>query len=359
MTVESPAPSVRSYFESLQVLRAVAAIMVVIAHVLHEVGVTAVKMGDVFPQWAHETYPYGAGVHIFFVLSGFLMVYTAQKLFGEKGAWAIFLKKRIIRIVPLYWFYTSVMVIVMLVLPSAFDTARLDLSHVVQSYLFIPHERPSVGIRPLLSLGWTLNLEMFFYVVFALFLFLSRKSLIILMAVLFTGLVVANVTSFIPREMKILIFWSNPIILEFVAGMIFAHLYIKGFRFPFIVMPLGLLACALIFFFLPTIPAPSGFSDSFIPKFLIGVIAVGVVVLSDKAAEMRMPWVLKEMGNSSYTLYLAHPFFIGAVALIAMKLNLSLWMHVCLSICTCVIGSYVAYRLIEKPMLNFLQRKKI
>jgi len=357
MTVETPSQSVRDYFENLQVLRAVSAILVMLTHILHEISMTATKMGKDAPTWAADHFPYGVGVDIFFILSGFLMVYTSQNIFGQKGAWKAFLKKRFIRIVPLYWFYTSVMVIALFLFPRVFDTAIFDWKHITQSYLFIPHERPSGGIRPVLSLGWTLNLEMFFYGMFAMFLFLSRRHLTLLIAILFLGLSCANILGFINSNNAVLFFWSNPIIMEFAFGMIIAHLYIQGYRLPFIAAPIGILVCAMIFFFVPTLPLLNSLADNFIPKFLIAVIAVCVLTLSKNARQMRMPKLLKELGNSSYTLYLAHPFFIGAVALIVIFMDLSVWMHLFLSVFVCIMGSYLAYMFIEKPMLKFFTGK--
>jgi peptidoglycan/LPS O-acetylase OafA/YrhL len=357
MTIETPSQPVRDYFENLQVLRAVAAILVMLTHILHEVNVTAIKVGEAAPSWAADHFPYGVGVHIFFVLSGFLMVYTSQNLYGQKGAWKTFLKKRFVRIVPLYWFYTSAMVMVLLLLPSAFDTAVFDWAHIVQSYLFIPHERPAGGIHPVLSLGWTLNLEMFFYVLFAVFLFLSRQYLTLVVSILLIGLACANILGLTHNMGSALSFWSSPIIIEFAIGMIFAHLYMLGYRLSFFMFPIGVLTCILIFFSVPMWPTVNDFINEFLPKLLIAVIIVGVLTLSKNVGKIRMPLILKELGDSSYTLYLAHPFFIGAVALIVMFLDLSVWIHLFLSFFTCVFGSYVAYRVIEKPMLKFFAGK--
>jgi len=46
------------------------------------------------------------GVDLFFVISGFIMVYTSEPLFGQKTSAATFFVRRVVRIVPLYWMIT-------------------------------------------------------------------------------------------------------------------------------------------------------------------------------------------------------------------------------------------------------------
>jgi peptidoglycan/LPS O-acetylase OafA/YrhL len=97
------------------------------------------------------------GVDIFFVISGFVMVYSSERLFGQPGAPITFFARRLARIVPLFWAATTILVWV--VVPYASTKAVLG------SLFFGPHI-PSEA--PLLLVGWTLIFEMFFYVVFAI-----------------------------------------------------------------------------------------------------------------------------------------------------------------------------------------------
>ena len=59
-----------------------------------------------------------AGVDLFFVISGFIMVYTTHGSFGQPGASASFLRRRVIRIVPIYWLYTNVTVLLLAFAPA-------------------------------------------------------------------------------------------------------------------------------------------------------------------------------------------------------------------------------------------------
>jgi exopolysaccharide production protein ExoZ len=353
MSIETPSSKI--YFEPLQGLRAFAAIIVMIGHIKHEILMVSAKLGQDAPSWTLLKLPYNAGVDIFFVLSGFLMIYTSQNLYGQRRAWFTFLKKRFQRIVPLYWFYTTLMIIVMMVLPHAFDTAQASISHFIQSYLFIPHERPAGGLKPVLSLGWTLNYEMFFYVVFACLLFLSRHSLMAIMMPLFIALATAHY--FLPETMSMPYFWTRPIILEFVIGMMIANIYLSNLRFSQImVFPLIGIA-VLAFFFMPYSTTIMDLDIYRLPNMAMAVLLISGLTLCKGTDKWKIPQWLKALGDSSYTLYLAHPFGVGICALIVTRFNLGQGTHFVLSFLTCVLGSYIAYYLIEKNITGYFKGK--
>ena len=71
-----------------------------------------------------------------------------------------------VRIVPLYFSMTVLITIVALIKPEWFRSIVVSDEAFMKSILFIPYRIQNSG--PLLSLGWTLNYEMFFYLVTAL-----------------------------------------------------------------------------------------------------------------------------------------------------------------------------------------------
>src|SRR5690606_35064881 len=108
-----------------------------------------------------KLFPGDFGVDLFFVISGFIMVHVSRNQFARPGAPLDFVRRRLVRIVPLYWTMTTLMVAVVLLLPQSVDTATADPRQWIASYLFIPFERASDGMmRPVLGLGWSLNYEM-------------------------------------------------------------------------------------------------------------------------------------------------------------------------------------------------------
>lgn len=152
-------------YASLQILRAVAAWMVVYNHYMY-----------MFFNFQSETVfgyffsPYGSfGVDIFFVLSGFVMYNSTRntKITGRS-----FFAQRVFRIVPAYWLYTLLMVVFLKLLPTDFSYTSYNARSLLLSILFYPNHNPSgMGEFPLNTVGWTLNFEMIFYLFLAVSLF--------------------------------------------------------------------------------------------------------------------------------------------------------------------------------------------
>ncbi len=104
---------------SIQALRAVAALMVLVFHLCQEL----TKLGADLPA---TTFIIGtAGVDLFFVISGFVMVYSSERLFGQPRASIQFLARRVVRIVPLYWIATTAMVLLL----APFASTKAALPH--------------------------------------------------------------------------------------------------------------------------------------------------------------------------------------------------------------------------------------
>ena len=143
---------------AIQYLRGIAALMVVVVHI--PVQLSRMGFNGDWPEFLN------IGVDIFFVISGFIMWTTT---FDGRVGVAQFLSRRLVRIAPLYWALTSITVLVMLAAPTLVQSGKLDLQHVITSYLFVASQHPVTQLmEPILVPGWTLNYEMFFYVVFAL-----------------------------------------------------------------------------------------------------------------------------------------------------------------------------------------------
>ena len=132
-----------------------------------------------------------AGVDLFFVISGFVMVYASKSLFAQRGAPRIFFLRRLARIVPLYWAVTAAIVGYLLVVHGMAVLMTLHSpGSLVASFLFYPYPRPDGLAVPVHALGWTLNYEMFFYVLFAVAIVLPRRAAVMAVTALFVTLVV-------------------------------------------------------------------------------------------------------------------------------------------------------------------------
>jgi len=167
----------KNEFYGIQVLRGVAAFLVVVAHVgiaLRYYGFVEIPISD-----------FGAsGVHIFFVISGFVMMVTTRSNWRDDGSWYRFVVKRIKRIVPLYWILTTAKIVIAACLPAALRAKTITPSNAFLSYLFIPSYNAVHVVSPVISAGWTLCYEMCFYFLFAGVLLLRKNPLYYVSALL-------------------------------------------------------------------------------------------------------------------------------------------------------------------------------
>lgn len=296
---------------SVQALRAFAALSVAILHVLHDA--SPLDPTGLIQRW-HDALPWESGVDLFFLISGFVMVYASADLFGRRGSPATFMARRVIRIVPLYWAATTLFIVVALASPGSVSQADLSLSHVVMSYSFLPSVRPDGSIQPIYSLGWTLNYEMFFYLVFAACIALPRRRALAAVA-LFLGSAVA-LHPLVPPQATVLVFWTDARLLEFLLGMAVAVVAAKGVAFP---SPIRA-ALALIALTLLIAMHRSGVGgDPMTTGAPLSLLLAAAVL----GRPVRVPGALLLLGDASYSLYLVHPFAMRPVGLIWHHLHLT------------------------------------
>ncbi len=294
--------------ETIQILRAFAVIFVVVSHAMHEL---ANQLSSSVVQINEKRFPGDFGVDLFFVVSGFIMVYVSRDAFARPGAAVDFLRRRVIRIVPLYWLMTTLMIAVVILLPHRVNTATSDIGQWLASYFFIPYARSSDGlIRPVLGLGWSLQYEMLFYLLFAIGLTMPmRRALPAILALILACFAVGQMFF---GQATIFRFLSHPIQFEFAAGVLIGWAYVRGLRLPrwlcaaFAVAGLVLLVVA---------PAFDDMVDRTrhlhygIPALLF----VAASILFPGADRYRSGGWLVAMGESSYSTYLVHPFVLGVI----------------------------------------------
>jgi peptidoglycan/LPS O-acetylase OafA/YrhL len=289
----------------IQYLRAIAAIAVVFFHL-------TVQQHFIHPYWNFSAIEKNlrSGVDLFFVISGFIMVYSTD--FGRAIPASIFFKKRLMRIVPLYWSATAAMVLVIAFFPYFVEhSSTLSFWHVIASFLFVPAQHPNAPdfYAPLVFVGWTLNYEMFFYALFAIAMIVAAGSPATLLAATSIPITVLSLVGFFILPDGVLGFYTNPVMLEFVMGMMAAATarIIKARGGAAIVVALALSAML----FLPA-------SDDLWRSFRYGIPAFAAVAA---AALIRWPRreVLHTLGDASYSIYLMHFFVLSAFARVWMR----------------------------------------
>ncbi|MFI5014398.1 MAG: acyltransferase family protein [Hyphomicrobiales bacterium] len=357
------------HIEQIQVLRALAALAIVIHHGIYEAVAFAAAGGAAFVP--PRLLPWPAGVDLFFVISGFVMVYASRNLFGTRDGPKHFLWRRIARIVPLYWSTTALVLLADLLIPGAVRGAEPSLAMALASFAFIPFMRPDGVAQPLYSLGWTLNYEMFFYVVFALFLPFSRPFAVAGVAAVLVALCGFGLLA--QPAGTVLAFWSAPIILLFAAGMGIAMLRMAGASLPSW-LRLSLAAAALMLLALDPFDRMRNPLDIVqtldftrvaawgIPAALL--VAAAALGRQEGRAEQKSSafWSgLVALGEASYALYLVHPFVFRPVREALLRLGLAPvigpWPYLALVVICASFASLIVHWLAERPITTYLQTR--
>lgn len=339
---------------SIQVLRALAAFMVAVHHVQPDAAIVAARAGLTFAR--SDLLPWMAGVDIFFVVSGFIMVHASRELFGRPGAAPTFLKRRLARIVPLYWAMTSLFLLAGLAMPAALNSGVPGLGQILASYLFWPAVSTQGVVQPVYSLGWTLNYEMLFYVLFAAGLLLPGRRTLPAVALVLAVLVGAEgLTGPLPLPFG---FWGQPIVLEFAAGMGIAVLRQRGLRFH----GLSRVAIAAAGIAVLLAAARGGeCADGWSLVLWRGGAAVLLVLAAACGREGIVPVrpvrALAAVGDASYALYLVHPFVIRGLREAMLRAGLP-WPHlyIVLALAGAVLAALLLHHGLERPATRLMRR---
>lgn len=340
--------------EGLQYLRGVAALMVVFFH-------SRSYFGEV-PEWTRIG---SRGVDIFFVISGFIMAYSTRNIGNDvtaAKAALIFLSKRIIRVVPLYWvallWTSSAYWIHWVVTSNSLNDLYLNLSpeliSIIKDFVFIPH--PSIDedeageIFPVLVQGWTLNYEMFFYLLFAMAM-LFRHSRVLLTSLMIVALVgIGQLHDF---SGVISQFYTSSILIEFVFGMLVFEIYSKTQHLTFDRLPLLLLGALGILL----LNSGSSVND----KLVLAVASAIIVWVFIQLFRGVHNGPLKVLGDASYSIYLFHLAFFGMARGLIHYLELSpngylnIFSIILVQVIVSTTAGIVVFYLIEKPLLKILR----
>jgi len=329
--VETPLES--GTLQSIRTLRAAAALLVVVFHVLE-------KAGGSFKTGA-------AGVDLFFVISGFIMWVTTVR---RRVSPLTFLGHRVIRILPLYWGVTLVMASVALVAPSLLQNRSLDPARLVASLLFIPHHDHTGMPWPLFVPGWTLNYEMFFYAVFAAILLLRRPAQIWVATGLLLTLTVLGLL--LRPRCPVAATYTSPLLLEFLAGLWLGQAYTRC-RLPgraagsaMLLAGIGMLVALELAHYDADAWRPVLWGG---PAFLI---VAGAMAREASGSHLR-PALLGHLGDASYSLYLTHPLTIPVIWTMLPEQAMPMRAAVAVAV-SCVIGM-LCFILLERPATRALR----
>jgi len=317
--------------ESIQVLRFFAAFSVMMVHLpVFEFGI-----------W---------GVDIFFVISGFIMMYVTKN--NEK----FFLLKRIFRIVPLYWILTLGVFVLAIFIPEVLNNTTANTAHLMKSLFFIPFDKNGTGHFPILFLGWTLNFEVIFYFLFSLSLVFFKENRMIACSIFIIIFLVFN--KVFSEKNFIFETYANDIFIEFIFGMVLFMIW-KRYKNKISTNLTNHFMCLTILLVSIFILNYYNFSRSIsygLPSLILAIYFLFFL------NHLKFPKILISLGDASYCIYLLHPyviqFFYKILEINEYDIIIELVFTLIISIIVFII-SLLIYKFIEFPINGSLRKKFI
>ncbi len=278
-----------------------------------------------------------------------------------------FLSRRLVRIFPIYWLFALVVVV-----RKLHSSGSVSVTYLPSFFLVPP---VSLHWSTLIGVSWTLDFEMFFYCCIAIFLLFTTRHTLRWLLIGLCILVGIGVL-FPPAIGSIQMVYLNPMLLEFVMGILIALIHFK--RGPSPRMGLTLLALGLLMTVGLNLFRPHGATglamilenrSVFTRVFTWGIAAALLVsgaVFLDPKFNNRIWTVFVVLGNSSYSAYLASSLVIEFVVRGLMasypKGSIPFWIQMIFQVITVLavlLAGWLSYQFIEWPMVRSLQGRLI
>ncbi|WP_375123608.1 acyltransferase family protein [Pseudomonas sp. LW8] len=350
--------------EWLQCLRGVAAILVVFTHARYFL------LGTPSEGPAEAVFFPGAmGVDLFFLISGFIMAYTTRDADGTLKYTIKFLIKRGSRILPVY--LVVAITGLLLVKNGEYLSAPIHLKEILLSFIFIPinSNNPPFFDMPW-SVGWTLNFEMYFYLVFGLCLMAGKHrwtvamlwlvASLIILPLITTGYVSTSAMNNYGFESRYLNLITNPMLWTFPAGVIAGVAFSTKLRLPrgHVDYSITLIAVAFAIWC-----AYSGLYKFHGMDQWGGPLALAFILLSISGSvdAIKAPPVLLWLGKISFSLYLCHPIAQQVLSKLITALGrpdlTHTWSHVFLTTSVALLLATISHHYLESRLSGHIRAR--
>lgn len=349
-------------FLSLQATRGIAALMVVLYHISGVIG--AEKYFD-FPEIFIPYAFAGSGVNMFFVLSGFVIYSAHQHDFGRPEKFLAFLKKRIIRIYPIYWIIFFSVASIALIYPSFRHQAPSEMVIWIKSILLLPQSQAVVGGSgaPVIQVAWTLQVEIIFYFIVGLFI-LGRRFAVIFIGLLFVAFLFRESFRWNYAEFLLRFFFQPHMVFLFgvgvVTGWIFNVIQVDAKLGKVLVRFAGIIFGVVCLDWIFEVSWIDG-EKTYIEGTAFAIFILGAISLERAGHVIWRGALYQKIGKSSYALYLVHYPLVVFLAKFMSKLGLPEFGIVGLifALGIALIGSVLAgwgiHIYIEAPLTQFLR----
>lgn len=335
---------------SLQAGRALAALSVVFFHLSVAWGrpnYAGFSLGSEFTALGY------LGVDFFFALSGFIIFFAHHGDIGRPAALKDYFLKRFIRIYPLYWMVT--LVLLAGAIGTQGTTRRPDTLADLASMVGLVHFN---DFAPPLAPAWTLYHELFFYSLMGLVIW--RKTYgVVALACWGMALAVFGIDG-VPRGGSFVRMLTLPVNFSFFGGIGAFFIYRHSDRRSAACWLLGgcLLAVVMLALVDPAVfvaPFKAGLAVAFM--CLLG----GLAGLERSGVDMHFS-VLTAVGNASFMLYLTHENIQSWLLRFSFRwfpvyARDNGWIVYLAIVAVCIACALLAYQWLEKPLIRALRKR--
>jgi len=322
------------------------------------------------------------GVDLFFMISGFVM-YLTEHHAHERGLEraSSFFKKRLIRVAPMYWVMTMVFY-----WNGEYDENTCGLAY---SLFFIP-ETPAINpadppffCYPKLFTGWTLNYEMWFYVAFSLSLLFGRMHtaaifLLLTTPMVFSWVYAGNISLHSRHNTTYETAWlsliANPLLLEFLAGILLGMVYQsqtfrvgKGMANAALALAIVLFVGVYVFGYFAVQAGGLGVSE-YIMRIINyrtshGILNAGLccfvlfflILIYEKCHPVPIGRFFETLANASYLIYLLHVPILQILMRKLTFLNGNVWASFLVFTVLLLVLSLLLHITVEVPLTRWLR----
>jgi len=289
-----------------------------------------------------------AGVDLFFVISGFIILYVHYDDIGHPKRLGRYVGRRLTRILPTYWVALTLTILLGLAGGRAFP----PISDVAWSATLLPSHN-----ELLLGVAWTLQFEIVFYAVFSI-LIIHRRVGLMALAIWLAWIGLATLRPGVGGGVPGSLYGVYN--LEFFLGM-GAGYCVKTYT---IWAPRKLLTLGIALFVAAAVAENIQLIDGYtnLSRLIYGVPATIIVLgmaAADRQGLITIPRILQTLGDSSYSIYLFQFLFIGVIwklwIFIELDRNLPHIASFPLLASAGVVGGVVVSRFVEYPLMGWVR----
>ncbi len=325
----------KNKISNIQILRGIAVLMVVFSHISQTLNQYELELNS-----QYISYFGSLGVDIFFIISGFIMVVVTQNKFKNYLNVKNFLFSRFSRIYPLYWIYAF----------TAFFISVGDLNYRFIETLFLLPQKNTV-----LAVAWSLIYELYFYLIFALFMLFISERFLLLVSISW-GIIMMLFFHFTNIDNEYFKVATSPLILEFIIGIIIANYYLKLNNNIYISFIILFFHIVIIYIFKQIFIINSFWFGYFIEHSLVASFIV-FVFLMFKDGSSYLNKSIEYIGDISYGIYLSHIFQLIVLVKVFNYFEITnIYFIIFTMLISVLIYGVISYKYIEKPLILFTRK---